>query len=107
MGVVSKADSVPSMNLGKEGKYELHGGYEQTFNTSVVFCLSYLHMNTSMHIVKFRHRDFSCLIFLSLHRKSTQTQERDFQEYVELHTCLITRKEMKFWDCFVGPLSKN
>lgn len=53
MGEVGKVDSVPSMNLGKEEKYELYGEREQTLNTFVDFCLFYMHMNTSTHLVKF------------------------------------------------------
>ena len=53
VGEVRKVDSVPSMKLGKEEKYELYGEREQTLNTFVDFCLLYMHMNTSTHIVKF------------------------------------------------------
>ena len=52
-----KEDCIPRMNLGKEEKYELSGEYEQTFS-ALVFCLLYLHMNTSTHVVKFRHGCF-------------------------------------------------
>ena len=59
-----KEDCIPSMNLGKEKKFELFGEYEQTFS-AFVFCLLYLHMNISTHVVKFRHGcfhvTFSCL----------------------------------------------
>ena len=73
-----KEDCIPSMNLGKEKKYELFGEYEQTFS-AFVFCLLYLHMNISTHVVKFRHGCFSCDIFLPSYRKSTQTQGRDLE----------------------------